>query len=891
MKNKSFKRRIINLDRGWTFYKGRSELSEDGNGESIDLPHTWNAIDGQDGGGDYFRGTSLYTRRLDIKPEDGLRYYLEFRGANSEARVFLDDIPVCSHSGGYSSFRADITKALSLGKKKIYVLCDNSPSNSVYPQMADFTFYGGLYRSVYLIVVPKEHFDLEYMGGTGIKITPELFGTSATVTCELYTTPLKEDQRVRVTLFDRDGERIDEKPCLICRSSDDKPQNGTEKSFDKSRPDEGNLSICKTVKTEDYNNCGKTEGCNKTEDSKTVSKNENYNNSRKTEDNIICKTEGCNNGGKAQSTYDSQSVKGSESCVSSRCCAADSRDADITAKAREISHEANGKSYYGAISEARTYHIAKFDIPDARLWNGVRDPYLYSARAELWEGDELIDAVSAKFGCRSFDIDPERGFILNGEEYPLRGVSRHQDRAGIGNALLPEHHKEDMEIILELGANAVRLAHYQHDSQFLDLCDEAGLIVWAEIPYISKHLTGGKENTLSQMRELIVQNYNHPSIAMWGLSNEISIGGSSDELVENHKRLNELCHALDQTRKTVVAAVSMCHPDDPYLKIPDAVAYNHYFGWYGGEPSMMGPWFEKFHKDHPNVPIGVSEYGAEALDWHSPTPTQGDYTEEYQALYHEQMIKQLFPKKYIFATFVWNMFDFGADARGEGGEDGRNHKGLVTFDRSYKKDAFFAYRAHLSDKPFVHIAGKRYKNRHEDQTEIKVYSNLPEVELIVNGKSIGKKCAPDHFFTFTVKNEGVSRIVARAGGYADELTVRKVGTPDENYILRDGGGVINWFDVSAPDGRFSINDKISDILRVKEGGAVFGKFLEEIAKKASSEKKPKGAFEIDLKDAAALEMLGGFTPLRLTSMLKMTGITLTKEELLDLNSKLNEIEK
>ena len=853
MKNESFKRRIINLNEGWKFYKGRSELSAEGEGESVDLPHTWNAIDGQDGGGDYFRGTSLYVRTLDIKPEPGLRYFLEFRGANSEARVFLGGIPICSHAGGYSTFRGDITRALSLGERKLFVLCDNSPSDSVYPQMADFTFYGGLYRSVYLIAVPEEHFDLEYLGGTGIKITPEIHGKSATVTCELYTTPIKESQKVKVTLFDNDGEKIAEKECEICHPCKENGTASEAPSSEKSR----------SVNASDAQSLEKAGTANESETQSSE------------------KSRAANASGSS----------GTQKIHTSNTDEAPSPQKIHTSSTDEASLSENGKSYYGAVSEARTYHLCKIEIPEARLWNGIHDPYLYSARAELWDGDRLIDAVSTKFGCRTFDIDPERGFILNGNEYPLRGVSRHQDRAGIGNALLPEHHKEDMELICELGANAVRLAHYQHDSQFLELCDEAGLVVWAEIPYISKHLSGGKENTLSQMRELIVQCYNHPSVVMWGLSNEISIGGSGEDLIENHKRLNELCHALDPTRKTVVAAVSMCHPDDPYLKIPDAVAYNHYFGWYGGECSMLGPWFEKFHKDHPNIPIGVSEYGAEALDWHTSTPTQGDYTEEYQAYYHEEAIKQLFNKKYIFATFVWNMFDFGADARGEGGEDGRNHKGLVTFDRSYKKDAFYAYRAHLSDKPFVHIAGKRYTKRHGEEINIRVYSNLDEVELFVNGKSIGKERAEDHFFTFKVKNEGVSRIVARAGGYADELTVRKVVTPCEDYILKEAGAVLNWFDVDAPEGKFSINDKISDILRTKSGAALFAEFLERLKKKSESENKPAGAFEIDLTSKSALDMLGGFTPLRLSSMVKMTGITLTKEELLRLNSELNKIKK
>ena len=217
------------------------------------------------------------------------------------------------------------------------------------------------------------------------------------------------------------------------------------------------------------------------------------------------------------------------------------------------------------------------------MWDGKFDPYLYTAEAYILRNNEIIDNVSTRFGCRSFEIDSEKGFILNSRQYPLRGVSRHQDRWGYGNALTKEMHDQDMALINELGANTIRLAHYQHDQYFYDLCDEYGIIVWAEIPYISTHLPNGTDNTITQMKELIVQNYNHPSIVVWGLSNEITIGEKTQDLVENHIKLNDLCHKMDKTRKTAIAVVSMCDINDEYIKIPDVVAYNHYFGWYGGD--------------------------------------------------------------------------------------------------------------------------------------------------------------------------------------------------------------------------------------------------------------------------------------------------------------------
>ena len=504
----------------------------------------------------------------------------------------------------------------------------------------------------------------------------------------------------------------------------------------------------------------------------------------------------------------------------------------------------------------------------------------------------VIDNVESKFGCRYFEIDPDKGFILNGEEYPLRGVSRHQDRYGFGNALLKEHHEEDIDLIMEVGATTIRLAHYQHDQYFYNLCDEKGLVIWAEIPYISKHLPNGRENTFSQMRELICQNYNHASIVVWGLSNEITMAGADDpDLLENHRLLKDLVYSLDKTRLTTMACVSMCPMDAEIVKIPDVVSYNHYFGWYGGDTSMNGPWFDKFHAMHPTIPVGVSEYGCEALNWHTSNPTQGDYTEEYQAYYHEELIKQLFTRKYIWATHVWNMFDFGADARAEGGENGQNHKGLVTMDRKYKKDAFYAYKAWLSDEPFVHLCGKRYIDRVEDVTKVTVYSNQPEVELFVNGESIGKKTAEDHFFYFEVKNIGESKILAKAGDLTDEGVIRKVEEMNQDYILKEKGAVLNWFDVEAPEGRYSLNDKISDIMESFFGKLWFAKMGLKLKKQMSGggkDAKPAG-FDVKMEDM--MGMLGGFTVLRLTSMVGMMNINFTKEELLKMNKQLNRIKK
>jgi beta-galactosidase len=325
--------------------------------------------------------------------------------------------------------------------------------------------------------------------------------------------------------------------------------------------------------------------------------------------------------------------------------------------------------------------------------------------------------------------------------------------------------------------------------------------------------------------------------------------------------------------------------DAEYLRIPDLVAYNHYFGWYGGETDMNGPWFDKFHKTHPNIPIAVSEYGCEALNWHTSNPTQGDYTEEYQAHYHEELIKQLFSRKYIWATYVWNMFDFGADARAEGGENGQNHKGLVTFDRQYKKDAFYAYKAWLSKVPFVHVCGKRYADRAEDVTCVTVYSNLPEVELLVNGKPFEKQTSTDHFFYFSIPLEGETVVEAVAGEHRDTAILHRTEKPNPDYVLKEKGAILNWFDVETHEGYFSLNDKLSDILSTVEGKHWFQKLSEKLQSISS---KDAAGFEMNEN---MMQMMGSFTVLRLTSLVGMMNVSFTKEELLEMNRELNKIKK
>lgn len=733
-------RNIKNINENWVFVKENEK-------STVNLPHTWNGIDGQDGGNDYYRGKCTYIKEIaKADMPQGEEVYLQLDGVNSSAFVYFNSKLVCTHHGGYSSFRVKLENIKD--NNEIKIEADNSPNDFVYPQQADFTFYGGIYRDVTLIGVEKNHFDLDYYGAPGIQITPIVNGDKADVNVKTYITGGGE---VRVTV--------------------------------------------------------------------------------------------------------------------------------------------NG--------ETKTGTEVDFIVDNPHLWNGVADPYLYDAVAELIVDGEVVDRVESRFGIRSFKVDPQKGFVLNGKPYPLRGVSRHQDRPGIGNALLPEHHREDIELICEMGANTIRLAHYQHAQYFYDLCDEKGLVVWAEIPYISSHLEKGVENTKTQMTELIAQNYNHPCIVTWGLSNEITMSGATPAVVENHKMLNDLVHSMDKTRPTTEAVVTMCSMDNEYVHISDIVSYNHYFGWYGGNVNMYGPWFDKFHEKYPDKAIGISEYGCEALNWHATDIAQGDYTEEYQAYYHEELIKQIAVRPYLWATHVWNMFDFAADARAEGGENGMNHKGLVTFDRKYKKDSFYAYQAWLSDKPMLHICSKRYIDRVENKVKIKVYSNQDEVELFANGESVGvQKKGEFPFFTFEVKNEGETVLTAKAGDLTDESKIRKVDSFNEDYRMKEEGAVINWFEINTPVGYYSVNDTIGDIMESFRGklamlkiGAMLLKVLKGDSQPSDKpkKKKSKGASVMGFKPSKEMLQLGyGFTVKRVISML---GGKFTKEQILKINAILNKVKK
>ncbi len=638
-------RRIEKIMKGWNF------TGKKGKRGPIKLPHTWNSRDGQDGGNDYYRGTCIYDCIVN-KPEfsDDERVYLQFHGVNASAKVIFNDQVVCQRDGGYATFRVDVTDYLQ-DKNKIVVEVDNSVNDRVYPQMADFTFYGGIYRDVEFLIVSEAHFDLDYYGGPGMKYETSVSGTDAKVHVTAYTNEAAKEAVTRISLWDAEG-------------------------------------------------------------------------------NMVASAEG---------------------------------------------------------------NEATLEVKEVHLWDGLKDPYLYVLKAELIKDETAVDVISCNAGIRYFEFDPKDGFHLNGRSYPLHGVSRHQDYRKLGNAISRAEHEQDMEFIREVGANTIRLAHYQHDQYFYDLCDKYGMIVWAEIPYISEHLANGNENTISQMKELIVQNYNHPSIVVWGVSNEITISGKKlkNEMLANHRVLNDLCHEMDQTRPTTLACFAMCMHWNPVAHITDLVGWNLYLGWYVPFFWLNDVWIRFWHLLYPKRMLCYSEYGAEGMpNLHAARPRRGDNTEEYQRKYHEYMLKCFKRYPYMWGHYYWNMFDFAADARNQGGEPGMNHKGMITFDRKLKKDVFYLYKAYWTDEPFVYLAGKRYEFRTEAVTEITVYTTEKEVTLYCNGKPVETKTG-NKVFKFKLKLEDTNKIEVRAGELKDSAVIYKTKKARPEYKLKKGDSS-NW---------------------------------------------------------------------------------------------------
>ena len=722
----------------------------------VNLPHTWNALDGQDGGADYWRGIGTYQISLP-NPTEGTKQYIEIQGANHVATVYCNGRELGTHKGGFSTFRFELTPAMKKEGNILTVVVTNAVSD-IYPQNADFTFYGGLYRDVNYIEVHDAHFDLLMDGTDAVFVTPHNVG------------------KTRVDLF---------------------PVNAA--------------------------------GC------------------------------------------------------------------DILVELKD----AEGNVVGSATTEAGEHAHVLIDVKEPHLWNGLADPYCYTCTATILADGEAQDAVTVTYGYRSFHVCPNTGFWLNGKNVPLHGVARHQDRQDKGWAISKADHEEDVALIKELGANTIRLAHYQHDQYFYELCNRAGFVLWAEIPFISQFIPTEEayNNTISQMTELVAQNYNHPAIMFWGISNEILIGEDREDLRQNLRDLNELAKAMDPSRLTTMAQVSMTPMDSEHNYITDVTSYNHYFGWYVGDVEDNGPWLDKFHAMHPDKPLGVSEYGAEnILTWHTAEPDNHDYTEEYANYYHQEMLKTFAARPYLWATHQWNCFDFAADARNEGGVQGRNNKGLITYDRKVKKDAFYVYKAWWNPEPMVFVSGGRFVNRGpEAERNVIVYTNCDQVTLVVNGVDVATKAAEDHMIVFeNVVVDGENVISAYSGDVkSNEIKLCGVAEHDYSYDMPEGNAGANWFDDPAaiaaraafkyPKGYYSIKDKVNVLMANPQAAAILGGLFAQVMSGAGS----MMGENMEVSDSMK-EFLG---MMRLTDLLKMMGAGIPAEVKLQLNQALTQIKK
>lgn len=624
-----FQRAEINFDSEWKFYKSnvanaQTAVFDDSQWESITLPHTWNNLDGQDGGGDYYRGPAWYRKHFSIPKEyKEKKIFIQFGAANMVAEVFLNEKLIGRHEGGYAAFTFDITGFVRFDKENIIaVKVDNSEKFNFAPLRGDFTMCGGIHRSVQLTVTDKLH------------ISPLDFGSSGVYIQQTNVGDASADIRISTKVK---NDNVAAKKIIVESVITDREGNEIEK-----------LSSESTLK-----------------------------------------------GNQAQ---------------------------DI---------------------------VQRTSLKYPHLWNGRNDPYLYTVAVSIREKGGTLDAVTQPLGIRYFSVDPDKGFFLNGRPYDLHGFNRHEDKKDKGRAMSDSDREDDMRFIMDIGSTVVRLAHYQHADKMYELCDRHGIIVWAEIPFVDFSSLEKKfgENLKQQLRELIRQNYNHPSICFWGLFNEVYIRKEADPVPLIHE-LNSIAKREDPTRYTVGAA----NIDSTTVAIPDLIGFNKYYGWYEGEASGFGKNFDALHEKHKEKKIGVSEYGAGGSIFHHQEKIEKTihnamwHPEEYQTYFHEKVWKQLKTRPYLWIKTIWNGFDFSADWRREGFSAGVNDKGLITHDHAVKKDSYYWYKVNWNDEPMVFITGKYFAKRDTSVITVKVYSNANDVELFVNSVSLGKKASDDHIF-------------------------------------------------------------------------------------------------------------------------------------------------
>ena len=664
------------LNAGWTF--NRADVAgadaaafDDSAWTKLDLPHTWNAMDGQDGPATpYYRGIGWYRKHYTVPSSlAGQRIYLQFDGSNIISDVYLNGKHVGTHAGGFAAFRFDVTDLVTLGADNViavkvdnsagadsnYAPITTSPTSNVPPLSADFTFFGGLYRSVHLLSTPP------------LAISPMDFGSAGVYVTQTNVSASSTDLAIKVKLSN------------------------------------------------------------------------------------------------ATATTSTANLKAT---------VLDANNQEVTSFSFMQSVPANGAADATTTGKLMNPH----------LWNGLADPYVYTVRVDLLDGANVSDSVTVPLGVRSFTLDPSAGFSLNGKYLALRGVDKHQDHKDKGWAIADSDTDADFAIIKELGANVIRLAHYQHAQHTYDVTDKAGIVVWAETPVVNNinNTTAFAANAEQQLTELIRQNYNHPSIVFWSVGNETLLrpGPSPDSLIGH---LADVVASEDPTRLAAYAA-NAGNTDSPVNFHGQAHGFNEYQGWYGGKVADFATWADQTHTAHATAPLGLTEYGAGgSITQHTGNAAAADtgadhtgspHTEEYQSYYHEGYLAAFATRPFLWGTFIWNAFDFASDGRNEGTTPGLNDKGLVSFDRQTKKDAFYIYKANWSSDPFVYITSRRFTTLPKSSKSIRVYSNQPMVELKLNGTSLGTKSATNHVFVWdnVTWASGANQVDASAGTQVDTVT-------------------------------------------------------------------------------------------------------------------------
>ena len=710
----------INLNENWRFAKlpdGIFPPAAEPAWENVALPHSWYQDDNP------YHGLALYCKTVSADPawRNG---FLEFEGADQVCRVLVNGKEIGEHKGAYARFRFPVPDAaLKSGELRIEVLLDNRISPDVSPNFGDFTVFGGLYRSVNLLITGEDHFDYCYYGTDGV----------------------------------------------IARA------------------------------TVDEDGCG----------------------------HVSVEPHACSDDPDAYVEY---TLIGPDGVLAARFA-------------------------------AMAYETASLKVLRAELWNGKKGSPLYTLSAALYAHDALCDEVSIRLGFRTITMSPDEGLRLNGERVKLCGVAKHQDRAGVFSAVSDAQIDEDFDIIREIGANAVRLSHYQHPQRAYERCDEDGLLCWAEIPMLK--MTENRAlyaNAEQQLTELVLQNIHHPSIFCWGIQNEIGMFRDAPFMHEECRVLAALAKRLDPNRFTTAANLYNVKFTSQLNAITDIVAYNLYFGWYYGEMQDYAKYLDTFHATRPDTPLGISEYGVDCnVTLHSETPKVKDYSEEYQALWHETVYPIFQSRDWLWGSFVWNMFDFSSDRRDEGGVKFINGKGLVSHDRSLRKDAFFYYKAKWSEEPFVHLCARRFVKRCRETVDVKVYTNQPAVTLYVNGQE--RAAEPNNgngmvLFRDVTLEMGENAVKAVCGDLYDEILFERVESEEESYRLPDfgEGPVRNWFlseDNIVKEGYLSIMDTAEDILN--GGREVLMQYVPKLLEVLESDLIPlglqmKGILQRECKD-------------------------------------------